>query len=97
MNCFERVVKDFKYQQRKGDSNSIKGVAIFTVVSIVIVGAITLLFTEKCCEKMKDIIRDENDKDIKKNEIKETLEKASEESIGDLGVELKRALADMEE
>ena len=95
MNYFERVVKDFKREQRRRKPESIKNIATFTVIGVVVGGAITMVLADVICEKIKNM-GNENDIIIKRNEIKETLENAGDESIGDVGIEMKKALDDLE-
>jgi hypothetical protein len=102
MNCFQRIAKDFRREQRRRKTNSMKNIVVVTVAGIVVGGAITVLITEKCCEKIKQIVignEKDIDKDIniKRNEIKETLENVGDESLGDVGIEMKKALDDLED
>ena len=102
MNCFQRIARDFRREQRKRKTNSMKNIVVVTAAGIVIGGAITVLITEKCCEKIKQIVIGNEkgiDKDIiiKRSEIKETLKNAGDESLGDLGIEMKKALDDLED
>ena len=96
MNCFERVVKDFKREQRKRKHESIRNIATFTVIGIVIGGAITMLLAEELCEKIKNMVI-ENDIKVKRSEVKKMVENVDNESVGDLGVEMKKALEDLED
>ena len=96
MNCFERVVKDFKREQRKRKHESIRNIATFTVIGIVIGGAITMLLAEELCEKIKNMVV-ENDIKVKRSEVKKMVENVDNESVGDLGVEMKKALEDLED
>ena len=93
MNCFERVAKDFKREQRKRRTNSTKSILAFAVLGIVIGGAIMVLFAEKCCEEIDNIvIRNEDiDEDIiiNRGEIKDIIENVDDESIGDIDMEMK--------
>ena len=101
MNCFERVVKDFKREQRKRKINSTKSIVAFAVLGIVIGGAITVLFAEKCCEEIDNIVIKNEDIDedinINRGEIKDIMENVDDESIGDTGMEMKKSLEDLEE
>ena len=96
MNCFERVVKDFKREQRKRENESIRNIATFTVIGIVIGGAITMLLAEELCEKIKNMVI-ENDIKVKRSEVKKMVENVDNESVGDLSVEMKKALEDLED
>ena len=49
MNNIDKLVKDFKYKQKKHNRNSIKGEAVFTGLGVVIAGTTMALLYQKSC------------------------------------------------
>jgi hypothetical protein len=105
MSYLYRLTKAIKYKQRKQKINSIKNIANFAVLAIAITRVIAGLLTERGSEESGNIIRNKKDIhedtnediNIKRDEIKKTLEEIDDESIGDIGVEMKKAFKDLEE
>ena len=98
MNYLHKLVKNIKYKQRKRKIDSIKRFVVFTVLGAAIGGVVTVLLDQNCCEETKNvIIKDEKDveEDINRDEIKQTLEKVGDESIGNVGVAIEKALEDL--
>ncbi|MGK0466435.1 hypothetical protein [Clostridium sp.] len=56
MNNIDKLVKDFKYKQKKHKRNSVKGVAVFAGLGVVIVGAGMALLYQKCCSEIRHIV-----------------------------------------
>ncbi|MEK6264687.1 MAG: hypothetical protein N2B06_07965 [Clostridium sp.] len=63
MNNIDKLVKDFKYKQKKHKRNSVKGVAVFAGLGVVLVGAGVALLYQKCCSEIRHIIV-KNEKDF---------------------------------
>ena len=64
MNNIDKLVKDFKYKQKKHKRKSIKGVAVYAGLGVVIAGAGMALLYQRCCSEIKHIVvRNENDID----------------------------------
>ena len=110
MRYLDRLAKDIKNKQRKQKSNSSRNFAFFAVVGVAIGGVVAALFSKTCCEKIKNInirnekdinedINENNDEEIniKRDEIKQTLENVGDESIGDVGDAMEKALEDLED
>ncbi|MBK5242278.1 hypothetical protein [Clostridium sp.] len=105
MNNIEKLVKDFKYKQKKHKINSIKGVTLFAGLGIAIGGTILGLLYQRCCSEITHIII-KNAKDfdedineginIESDEIKQTLKNKANEPMGDVGSAMKEALEDLE-
>lgn len=56
MNNIDKLVKDFKYKQKKHKRNSIKGVAVLTGLGVVIAGTTMALLYQKCCSEIRHIV-----------------------------------------
>jgi hypothetical protein len=56
MKNIDKLVKDFKYKQKKHKRNSVKGVAVFVGLGVVIVGAGMTLLYQKCCSEIRHIV-----------------------------------------
>ena len=99
MNYLDRLAKNIKLRKRKQKGCSINS---FAVIGIAIGGIIAGLFVRSCYGEIKnsaisnakDIDEDIN---IKRDEIKQTLEKEGDESVGDVGVAMEKALDDLKE
>lgn len=99
MNCFERIAKDFKREQRKRRTNSIKSIVAFAALGLVIGGAITVLLAEKCCEEIDNIVirnKKDIDEDINREEIKDVMVNVDDVSTGDVVIEMKNAVEDLD-
>ncbi|MCB2295574.1 hypothetical protein LGK95_19020 [Clostridium algoriphilum] len=102
MNYLDKLTKDIKSKQRKRKGNSINNFAAFAILGVTIGGAFAGVFVRKCIDELKNIIVSNamnSDEDIstKRDEIKQTLEKAPDESVGDVGVAMEKAFEDLEE
>lgn len=94
MNYLDRLAKNIKLRKRKQKGCSINS---FAVIGIAIGGVIAGLFVRSCYGEIKnsaisnakDIDEDIN---IKRDEIKQTLEEFGDEFIGDVGVAMEKAL-----
>ena len=103
MNYLERLAKDFNRKQRKQNTN--KNFGILLGLGVVIGGSVAVLYARNCCKEIKEIIindatdinSDDDEINSKRDEIKQTLEKESDESIGDVGAAMEKALEDLED
>ena len=99
MNYLDRLAKNIKLRKRKQKGCSINS---FAVIGIAIGGVIAGLFVRSCYGEIKnsaisnakDIDEDIN---IKRDEIKQTLDKALGESVGDVGTAMEEAFEDLED
>lgn len=99
MNHLDRLAKNIKFKKRKQKGRFINS---FVVMGIAIGGVIAGLFVRSCCDEIKnstisnakDIDEDIN---IKRDEIKQTLDNALGESVGDVGTAMEEAFEDLED
>ncbi|MBZ9607659.1 hypothetical protein G9F73_007500 [Clostridium estertheticum] len=103
MNSLDRLSNKNKFKKRKQRVCPINSLA---VIGVAIGGAIAGLFVRSCCGEIKNIIisnaKDieediEEDTNTKRDEIKQTLDKAHDESVGDVGIAMERAFEDLED
>ncbi|MFT5872065.1 MAG: hypothetical protein ACI8WT_000992 [Clostridium sp.] len=110
MYYLDKLAKDIKNKQKKQKINSIQNYAVFTVLGVAIVGTVAAIFSQSCCEKIrnfsimnKEDIDEETNKEtdeeinIKRDEIKQTLKNVNDESVGDVGSAMEKALEDLED
>jgi len=106
MNCLSKLSKNIKHNQRKQKINYIKGIAVFSVLSVAIGRSTAMLLAKSRLDKKKNnttISPEESNEEnnesinIKRNEIKHTLEEFGEEVIGDVGVAMEKALENLED
>ena len=102
MNYLDKLAKNINCRQRKQKINSNKSFAVLALLTVTIGGAVAAFFTHSCREEKRNItIRNVKDIDedinIKRDEIKQTLEKEGDESVGDVGVAMEKALDDLKE
>ncbi|HEY8891856.1 MAG TPA: hypothetical protein VIM70_16580 [Clostridium sp.] len=113
MNYLHKIAKGIKSKQRKKKNDSNKGFVVFTVLGLSIGGAIAGLFARRYCDEIKDIIvsnakdsdynednednEDNEEINIKREEIKDTLNSAPNKSVGDVGVAMEKAIEDLED
>jgi len=109
MNYLDKLSKIIKLNKKRRKINNIKSFWGLTAVGVVIGGTVMALFTKNYFREIQNIVinnAEDNgveinedayeDKNIK-DEIKETLEKVGEDSVGDVGVAIEDALEDVEE
>ena len=102
MNCLDKLTNLITYKQKKQKGNFVKGFAVFSVIGIAIGGVVTILLSQtKLYEKKDPIIsnyKDSNeDINIKRDEIKQTLEEFGDEFVGDVGVAMEKALENVKD
>jgi len=102
MNYLERLAKNIKCKQRKCKGSSVDNFVVFAVLGVTIGGVFAGLFVRRCLDEITNIIisnAKDIDEDINTNrdEIKETLEKAPDESVGDVGAAMEKAFEDLED
>ncbi|MCJ7688573.1 MAG: hypothetical protein MUO60_04545 [Clostridiaceae bacterium] len=105
MSSLDKFTKNIKYKQNKHNRNSIKRVTLFAGLGIAIGGTVLGLLYQRCCSEIthiiiknaKDFDEDINeDINIKKDEIKQTLKNKANEPMGDVGSAMEEALEDLE-
>ncbi|MGH4117596.1 hypothetical protein [Clostridium sp.] len=105
MSSLDKLTKNIKHRQKKHNSNSIKRVAIFAGLGIAIGGTVLGLLYQRCCSEIthiiinnaKDIDEDiDEEVNIKRDEIKQTLKNKDNEPMGDVGSAMEEALEDLE-
>ena len=102
MSYLDKLSKNINIKKRKRKGDSVNSFIVLTAIGVTIGGAITGLFARKYIDEIKNIIsnnaKDSNeDINIKRDEIKQTLEKADDNSVGDVGVAMEEALEDLED
>lgn len=99
MNHLRKIEKIIKIYQMKKKLNKVKGFAGLALLGTAIGGAAIAIYTKNCCDKtIKFVVEkvDHMDEAENRDEIKETLENVSEESLGDIGIAMENALDDLE-
>ncbi|MBW9152595.1 hypothetical protein [Clostridium estertheticum] len=99
MNYLSKLSKNIKYKQKKQKVNLVKGLAVFTIISIAIGGVAKKWLDRSHLEEKKNIPTPNNsdeDINIKRDEIKHTLEEFGDEVVGDVGVAMEKALDGLE-
>jgi len=110
MNYLNKIGKKIKFNQTKKKIDTNKSFVVLTVLGLSIGGAIAGLFARKYCDEIKEIIVsnakdsdandniDDNDEiNIKREEIKQTLDAAPDKSVGDVGEAMEKAIEDLED
>jgi gas vesicle protein len=110
MNYLDKLITIIEFHRKKQKIKKLKTIGALAVLGVAIGGAATVIFAHGCCNKMGNIvirnvedIDDDvnknrgNDENINRDEIKETLGKAGEESLGDVGFAMENALEDLED
>ncbi|MBU3143709.1 hypothetical protein [Clostridium sp. CF012] len=113
MNYLNKLAKNIKFNGKKQRINHIKSYSVLAVLGVVIGGTAVAILTKGCCKEIKNIdinnVEDNEeefdgdfggnneDTDSNRNEIKETLEKVDEQSLGDIGVAMEHAIEELEE
>ncbi|MCB2306929.1 hypothetical protein LGL08_12870 [Clostridium estertheticum] len=99
MNYLSKLSKNIKYNPKKQKVNLVKGLAVFSIIGITIGGVAKKLMDKSHLEEKKNIpIPNNSDEDIniKRDEIKHTLEEFGDEVVGDVGVAMEKALDGLE-
>ncbi|MBX4266916.1 hypothetical protein [Clostridium estertheticum] len=99
MNYLSKLSKNIKYKQKKQKVNLVKGLAVFSIIGITIGGVAKKLLDRSHLEEKKNIPTPNNsdeDINIKRDEIKHTLEEFGDEVVGDVGVAMEKALDGLE-
>ena len=109
MNYLDKLVKNIKFNKKKQKAKKLSGFWVLGALGVAIGGGVAL-FTKNYYKEIKNIVinnvEDNNgdinesandDENINKNEIKETLEKAGENSLGDVGVAMEHALEEIDD
>lgn len=110
MNHLYRLAKNIKFNSKKKKNNNLNSYIALGVFAVAIAGTVATLLTKNCCKEIENIVinnaenNDEHSEDdideeakINRNEIKQTLEHVSEDSLGDVGLAMEDALEDLEE
>jgi len=87
--------------QRKRKKRNTIGFPIYGVLGGAIGGAVAVLLVESHLEEIKNMFSKTSDNimediDIKRDEIKQTLDEAGSDTMGDVGVAMEKALEDIE-
>ena len=105
MNYFYELAKNIKFNSKKKKNSNIKSYVALGVLGVA-VGAAATLVTRSCYKEIENVVinktenNDEHideDSKINRNEIKQTLEHVSEDSLGDVGLAMEDALEDLED
>ncbi|MBU3100581.1 MULTISPECIES: hypothetical protein [Clostridium] len=99
MNYLSKLSKNIKYNPKNQKVNLVKGLAVFSIIGITIGGVAKKLLDRSHLEEKKNIpIPNNSDEDIniKRDEIKHTLEEFGDEVVGDVGVAMEKALDGLE-
>ncbi|MBU3159173.1 hypothetical protein KPL37_05305 [Clostridium frigoris] len=103
MNYLRTFSKINKYKQKKQKVTLVKGIAIFSVIGIAIGGFATRLLAQSHLDEKKeatingDYKNGNEDINIKRDEIKHTLEEFGDEVVGDVGMAMEKALEGLED
>lgn len=100
MSYLDNLAKNFICKQKRKKIRKIKSFATFAILGVAI-GGVVVLFKQSCCEEIRKIViknapNIDEDINIKRDEIKQTLETVSDESKGDIGVAMKNAFENLE-
>ena len=100
MNYLSGFSKMNKYKQKKQQNvNLVKSFAIFSIMGILIGGVTKMFLAQNRLEEKNNITNPVNpneDINIKRDEIKHTLEEFGDEVVGDVGVAMEKALEGLE-
>lgn len=101
MNYLSKISKINKYKRKKQKANLAKGFVIFSIIGIAIGGVAKRLLTQSQLEEKKNTVaavpkNDDENINIKRDEIKQTLEEYGDEVVGDVGVAMGKALEGLE-
>ena len=101
MNYLSMFSKNNKYKQKKQNVNLVKGFAVFSIIGITIGGIAKRLLDQSKLDEQKEITiptsnNSNEDINIKRDEIKRTLEEYGDEVVGDVGVAMEKALEGLE-
>ncbi|APC40446.1 hypothetical protein [Clostridium estertheticum] len=101
MNYLSKLSKNIKYKQKKQKVNLVKGLAVLSIIGITIGGVAKKLLDRSHLEEKKNIPiptpnNSDEDINIKRDEIKHTLEEFGDEVVGDVGVAMEKALDGLE-
>ena len=109
MNYLDKLVRNIKLNKKKQKAKKLRGFLALGALGVAIGGGVAL-FTKNYYREFKNIVihnvednkgdfndSANDDENINKNEIKETLEKAGENSLGDVGVAMEHALEDFDD
>jgi len=113
MSYLQKIQRNIKFNGKKQKIFNSKSLLALGLLGIAIGGTAVVLFTKNCYKEIKNIViknienNDENtniyeentgeDINIIRDEIKETLERTGEESLGNVGVAIEDALEDLED
>jgi hypothetical protein len=102
MSYLDKLSKNIKIKKRKRKGDSVNSFIVFAAIGVTIGGAIAGVFARKYIDEIKNIISNnakdiDEDINIKRDEIKQTLEKDDGKSVGDVGVAMEKALEDLED
>ena len=100
MNHLDMLLKSISQMQRKRKKNNTKDFLIYGVLAGVIVGVAAVLLVQSHLDEIENIFNNnadsaDKDIDIKRNEIKQTLEEVGSDTMGDVGVAMEKALEDV--
>jgi len=102
MNYLEKLSKNIMFKKKKTNVDSINSFIVFAVVGVAIGGAIVGIFARNCLDELKNVIINnakdaDEDIDLKREQIKQTLENAEDESVGDVGAAMEKAFEDLKD
>ena len=108
MNYLVKLAKHTKHKQRKQKKSSVNNFIVFTVVGVAIGGVYAGLFARRCLDEITNIVINnakdidgeidiDDEIDIKRDEIKQTLKKVPDESVGDVGAAMEKAFDEMDQ
>lgn len=102
MNYLDRLSKNIKHKQKKQKVSFIKGLAVFSVISIAVGGVAKRILAQNRLDKRKNTDTNNSktivdDISAKREEIKQTLEEFGDEVVGDVGFAMEKALDNLED
>lgn len=105
MNYLDAFTTLIQYKQKKQKPSNFKNIAFFSLLGVAIGGTAAALLVKNCKSKANKTImnktnnkEDVNKEDVnfKTDEIKKVLENEPDESLGDVGFAMEKALEDVE-
>lgn len=100
MNYLDAFTTLIQYKQKKQKPSNFKNIAFFSLLGVAIGGTAAALLVKNCNPKANNTVmnktNNKEDVNFKTDEIKKVLENEPDESLGDVGIAMEKALEDVE-